>query len=487
MKYTSQQYQLPLINEPLSGLPKDNIWVAMADQLPWHKIERVYNKRLKNAHCGAGNKPARMVVGAMLIKHKLKLSDIATIDTIKENPFMQYLVGLKTFTYDRIFDPSLFVSIRKRLQIEDYNEFTLLLQKEIENEEEEQDNQAQGAGESESKEDTKPVTHKGTLKVDATCCDAEVRYPTDADLLYTANKLIDKIIGDICKHIHCFKPSTKLSEVKERYSKVIKQKNKKKGKLKECIEFLITQLARNKQTALDLIASSTTDRFLELKQCTINQFFTILKLLQQQKEMFDKNSHFCEGKIISIFQPHIRPIIRGKAKSKTEFGAKIGASIINGFTYIDHHSWNAYNECEDLEIQIENYKKRFGYYPEILEGDKIYLNRKNRRYLKSLNIIVGGPALGRKPKDQTLSTVELARYTGERNEIEASFGTAKRVYGANNIRAKLPNTAASWTGACFFIKNVMKFLRELFYALFEMLLYRPSTQQILFSCSYSRS
>lgn len=274
MKYTSQQYQLPLINEPLSGLPKDNIWVAMADQLPWHKIERVYNKRLKNAHCGAGNKPARMVVGAMLIKHKLKLSDIATIDTIKENPFMQYLVGLKTFTYDRIFDPSLFVSIRKRLQIEDYNEFTLLLQKEIENEEEEQDNQAQGAGESESKEDTKPVTHKGTLKVDATCCDAEVRYPTDADLLYTANKLIDKIIGDICKHIHCFKPSTKLSEVKERYSKVIKQKNKKKGKLKECIEFLITQLARNKQTALDLIASSTTDRFLELKQCTINQFFT---------------------------------------------------------------------------------------------------------------------------------------------------------------------------------------------------------------------
>ena len=137
MKYTSQQYQLPLINEPLSGLPKDNIWVAMADQLPWHKIERVYNKRLKNAHCGAGNKPARMVVGAMLIKHKLKLSDIATIDTIKENPFMQYLVGLNTFTYDRIFDPSLFVSIRKRLQIEDYNEFTLLLQKEIESEEDE--------------------------------------------------------------------------------------------------------------------------------------------------------------------------------------------------------------------------------------------------------------------------------------------------------------------------------------------------------------
>ncbi|MCB6902397.1 hypothetical protein LK429_11640 [Hoylesella buccalis] len=55
----------------------------------------------------------------------------------------------------------------------------------------------------------------------------------------------------------------------------------------------------------------------------------------------------------------------------------------------------------------------------------------------------------------------MAKAVGERNEVECSFGTGKRVYQANNIRAKLPETAECWTGMCYFVKNVMKFLREL--------------------------
>lgn len=54
---------------------------------------------------------------------------------------------------------------------------------------------------------------------------------------------------------------------------------------------------------------------------------------------------------------------------------------------------------------------------------------------------------------------------GERNEIEATFGTGKRVYRANNIRAKLPETADCWTAMCYFVKNVMKFLKDLLRAL----------------------
>ena len=56
----------------------------------------------------------------------------------------------------------------------------------------------------------------------------------------------------------------------------------------------------------------------------------------------------------------------------------------------------------------------------------------------------------------------------KRNEIECSFGTGKRIYRANDIRAKLPDTARCWTGMCYFVKNVMKFLRELCLALTEI-------------------
>ena len=63
----------------------------------------------------------------------------------------------------------------------------------------------------------------------------------------------------------------------------------------------------------------------------------------------------------------------------------------------------------------------------------------------------------------------MARYSGERNEIEGTFGTGKRVYRANNIRAKLSETGESWCAACYFAKNVMKFLKGLLHALFEII------------------
>ena len=77
MKYYSQYHSHELfeLQEPLAGLSKSNRWVKLADNLPWDKIEQEYNKRLKNRHNGAGNKPARMVVGALIVKHVENLSD----------------------------------------------------------------------------------------------------------------------------------------------------------------------------------------------------------------------------------------------------------------------------------------------------------------------------------------------------------------------------------------------------------------------------
>ena len=79
------------------GLSKSNRWIKLADYLPWDRIEKEYNKRLRNSHNSAGNKPARMVVRALIVKHVEKLSDEKTIQAILENPYMQYLLGLEKF------------------------------------------------------------------------------------------------------------------------------------------------------------------------------------------------------------------------------------------------------------------------------------------------------------------------------------------------------------------------------------------------------
>ena len=77
---------------------------------------------------------------------------------------------------------------------------------------------------------------------------------------------------------------------------------------------------------------------------------------------------------------------------------------------------------------------------------------------------------------------ELA--TGERNEVEAIFGTSKRVYRANDIRAKLDDTADTWIGACFFAKNVMKFLRGLLCLIFAKLGLKAFKRRISYSIDY---
>lgn len=167
----------------------------------------------------------------------------------------------------------------------------------------------------------------------------------------------------------------------------------------------------------------------------------------------------------------MRPIVRGKAGRKKEYGAKIGVSVVNGSTYIDHLSWDAYNEGSDLMLQIMAYKERFGYYPQEIQADKIYLNKENLNLLKKLDIVCHCQPLGRPKKNLDPGEEKLRRKaSGERNGVEATFGTAKRVYRANNIRAKLKETVQTWIAACFFAKNLKKFVMGLLCLLLEKFL-----------------
>lgn len=474
MKFSSQGKQLYIeeFKSSLAGLNKSNRWVKLGDTLPWEEIEKLYNKRLNNGQRGAGNKPARMIIGALIIKHKMSLSDEETILAIQENPYMQYFVGLSEFTDKPIFDSSLFVTIRKRLGTSDFNDMSVsLLTMQIE--------KARAAEASGADKDEKSVEgsdsdlnkgftdsnerfHKGSFKIDATCADAEMRYPTDIDLLHDGCKVVNRYIDRLCKRYSLVHPSTNYKSARRAYLEVIKRKKKSKKLINKGKSQLLAYLIRDIRSFVEMIAVNGTGLFYSLNRNEQKTAIALIKMYHQQEEMFRTKSRTCTDRIVSIFQPHVRPIVRGKAKAPTEFGAKIGAGIVDGYTFVDHHSWNAYNESADLALQIELYKKRFGYLPAKIYADKIYMNRANRNLMKEMEIQAMGKPLGRPSKESQKEENQLkaAQSVGERNEIEATFGTGKRVYRANNIRAKLPETAECWTGMCYFVKNVMKFLRE---------------------------
>lgn len=487
MKFYSpkhKQLDLDLFRSSLDGLDKSNRWVVLGDLLPWDELEKEYNSRLNNQKKGAGNKPARMILGAMIIKHKLCLSDDETIDMIKENPYMQYLCGLKEFTDKPICDGSLLTYVRKRISEEELNRMTVhMLNKQKQLLEEKRKREGQEAKDNNEEPptqepedpnaapfvDSKKREHKGVLKIDATCADAEMRYPVDVDIIHDGCRKVTDYIIKVCETFGLPKPRTNYKHARQAYLLLIKQSKKKGKAVRSTIALMLNYLRKDIRILLDLLAKNKM-----YYECLFNYekrtLTAIFKAYHQQEDMFKSKTHTCADRILSIFQPHVRAIVRGKAKAKTEFGAKIGASIVEGYTFIDHHSWSAYNESQDLSLHIQLFKERFGYLPATILADKIYLNKANRDILKDLEIQSYCKPLGRPPKDPPSEEMKsrMAKAVGERNEIECSFGTGKRIYRANDIRAKLPNTARCWTGMCYFVKNVMKFLRELCHALTEI-------------------
>ena len=467
MKYYSQ-HQTELFNDledSLKNLNRGNRWIRLADALPWAEIEKEYNKRLRNQKSGAGNKPARMVVSAFIVKHMMNLSDEETILMIQENPYMQYLAGLSEFQASPIFTPELMTIVRHRLGEDFFNSLTLMVAKAGIAVQDDDDRSCGGGYTDEDGE-----MHSGVMKIDATCTDAEMRFPTDINLLEDGSREVDRLTQKICGRLGLKTPRTQRGQSRSAFMEYTKRKHKGAKLGKETRRRQIHCLEADLETLMSIVEKMPSDNIHKiLKPKDMRNLDATLTMLRQQEEMLSEGVRNCADRIVSIFQPHVRPIVRGKAKARTEFGAKVGLSVVNGYDFIDTISWNAYNESNDLQKQIKNYKARFGYYPSEVQADKIYLNKENRKLLKDMHIFCHCAPLGRPPKNpDPLLAEQRHKASCERNEVEGSFGTGKRRYQANNIRAKLPDTARSWISGCFLAKNLKKFLRDLLLRFFEI-------------------
>jgi len=145
---------------------------------------------------------------------------------------------------------------------------------------------------------------------------------------------------------------------------------------------------------------------------------------RQQQWMWSNNKQSIADRIVSITQPHIRPIVRGKAGTAVEFGAKLSATRVDGYVFLSRISWDNFNESVDLKGQIEAYKKLVGVYPESVHVDKIYRTRENRAWCKERGIRISGPHDGRsKLKVSKEARKQALEDEKIQNEIEGKFGT----------------------------------------------------------------
>lgn len=285
---------------------------------------------------------------------------------------------------------------------------------------------------------------------DATACPQDIAYPTDVGLLNKSREITEVIIDELhAANPQGKKPRTYRKIARKRYLKVAQNKNPSRKVIRKGIKSQLQYLRRNFKTIEKKLDGFT---LFPLSHRLQRKYWVIQTVYAQQLKMFEAGNHQVEHRIVSIDQPHIRPIVRGKSRAKTEFGAKIHLSLVNGFSFLDTISWDAFNEGSHLKDYVENYRKRFGFYPAKVLADQIYCTRENRKWLKENNIKLAAKPLGRPSAKAVANHVR----PGERNPIEGKFGQAKNGYGMNRIRARLKNTSQSWIASIILVLNLVK-------------------------------
>ena len=340
-KFKSMQISFTDFNTPIGmKLNPDNRWVKKAEMIPWDEIEQRYAKLFTNRK-GNVAKPLRLALGACIIQAEYGYSDVEVALQIQEAAYLQFFCGYSEYNDEKPpFDPSLMVYFRKRLTPEILGEINEMIIRNSESEEN-----------SDDEDKSNPPSNKGTMIVDATCAPSQIKFPQDTELLNAAREITEKVIDELHIPGNGKKPRTYRKKARKQYLQIARSKKRTAKKVRKAIGQQLSYIKRNLKTIENLPIKIDS-----LSRQLMTKLETVKKLYEQQKYMYDNHTHSVPDRIISICQPWLRPIVRGKAKAPVEFGAKLDISVVNSFTRLEYHSFDAYNEALKLSEMIERYK-----------------------------------------------------------------------------------------------------------------------------------
>lgn len=405
-----------------------------------------------------------MALGALIIQTKFQYSVRELVEQITENPYLQYFIGLPGYQEEPPFDSSTLVLFRNRINaqmIAEANDYMLSSR----NKKDDDDNPKPPTGGMSSDNDTSDASsdNEGTLILDASCAPVNVRYPQDISLLNEAREKLETIIYRFHKTYGLALPRRYARRARKEYLAFAKSKKHTAKKIRKALRQQLSYVKRDIAYLEEYMSDGYAPEAAE-----IPLLLTIFKLYEQQQYMYDNKVHSVENRIVSISQPWIRPIVRGKLNAPVEFGAKLDISIdTDGYARIEKTSFDAYNESGCLKKAAERYKERTGHYPERILADQIYRTRENRSFCREHGIRLSGPKLGR-PNPVTTKTDKKLEYQDntDRIAVEREFSREKRCYGLGKIVTKLEKTQLTSIALSVFVANLFKIQRRILFALF---------------------
>lgn len=285
------------------------------------------------------------------------------------------------------------------------------------------------------------IPDKNAVFMDATCYEVYIRFPTDVKLLWECCQwLWEKRIPELCKRAGIRQPRSKYNEQKKKtiaYSKLRKKSYRKTRTRKNALLKLQLKGIQAYQQLLDQVKAS----YLTPKDAAT--FKTIKTVYFQQKYHYDYPKAKIKDRIVSIYKPYIRPIVRGKENKSVEFGPKVHKMQVGGVSILEHISYNAFNECNRLKMSTLKHKILFGKCSH-LAADAIYATNKNRRFATGEGIVNNFVRKGRGQDDKPTKQVKALLNKERSTRLEGSFGNEKEHYLLRKMKARTPETEMVW-------------------------------------------
>ena len=269
---------------------------------------------------------------------------------------------------------------------------------------------------------------------DATCYESYLRYPTDIKLMWECCEWLYILLQKNCREVGERLPRSKYNDVSRDRLAYAKQRKPKKSATRRMQRRLLRLLGK-------LIGqwNNLCRQYAPLISLTAEQhkrIAAIREVHRQQTDHFNKKE--VKHRIVSIDRPYIRPIVRGKENKRVEFGAKVNNIQIDGISFIEHHSFEAFNEGIRLKQCVEYQEKLTGVAVKRIGMDTIYANNENRRYCTEKGITTNFVRKGPRPKDESAEVSTARRIIGNLRAtvMEGSFGNQKQHYSVGRIAAR---------------------------------------------------
>ncbi|WNZ28066.1 IS5 family transposase (plasmid) [Leptolyngbya sp. NK1-12] len=389
---------------------------------------------------------------------------------------LPYFLGLSQYSDKAPFDASMLVHFRKRVKLELIGQLNeAIVQQHRENDASKPEGTAESSDsiDEDNRDDEPPsASNAGQLIVDASCTPADIRYPTDLSLLNEAREHTERILDLLYAQVReqvTQKPRTYRLKARQQYLPIAKQRRVKPKLRRKAVGQQLRYLRRNLAHIDALIAAGAS--LAQLDNQLYRKLLVISELFRQQQWMYQERQRRIDERIVSIAQPHVRPIVRGKAGTPVEFGAKIVISCVDGYVFLEHLDWNNFNESTQLPEQIERFKQRFGHYPASVHADQIYRTRANLQYCRERGIRLSGKPLGRPKQSEQADIQKQAQADAAiRNQVEGKFGVGKRRFSLARVMAKLAPTAETTIAMTFLVMNLEQLLRQFLFVFFAVVL-----------------